>query len=232
MSDLAASTVTRASGSSVRSTARALAGLGVAVATMLSISGLVVLVFFNPLWFDIAQRRAGSDRLTGYPMGEVSRVTDAMISEIYLGPGTFEMTVEGRPVLNPRERSHMADVRAVYGRFLVAVGAGIVVLVGAAIVGRRREWFWRGVAVGSGVLLVVGSIVGAVFVVAFDAAFELFHELFFPAGSFNFDPSEERLVQIFPEQLWVETSTAIAIVGLALSLGMLVLARRRLRTAR
>ena len=51
----------------------------------------------------------------------------------------------------------------------------------------------------------------------------MFHELFFPAGSFLFDPGTDRLVQLFPETFWVETTIAVGavIIGLSLLLGWL-----------
>ncbi|MEO8462065.1 MAG: DUF1461 domain-containing protein [Chloroflexota bacterium] len=99
----------------------------------------------------------------------------------------------------------------------------------AAIIGRRARWFWRGVAAGSGTLVAVGVVVGVALLVAFDATFEILHLLFFKPGSFIFDPRIERLVQIFPEQLWVESFTAVAVVAFTVSLGVLAIALRRLR---
>ena len=49
-------------------------------------------------------------------------------------------------------------------------------------------------------------------VVAFDQAFEVFHELFFAGGTYTFDPATDRLVQLFPIQFWEETTLALGIV--------------------
>ena len=65
-----------------------------------------------------------------------------------------------------------------------------------------------------GVAVVAGGIVAAV---AFDRAFEVFHELFFPGGSYTFDPATERLVQLFPIAFWEETTIAVGAVILLLS---------------
>ncbi len=203
----------------------------VAIGTILAIFAVIVLLFFNPWWVGFEQERAGADLFTGYPMSEVHRVTDAMIAEVYFGPGTFEESVDGQLVLDPRERSHMADVRTVLGRFFLVAGMGIVALAVAGFVARGARWFWRGVAAGSLTLLIVGGVVGVAVTIAFDAAFELFHELLFPAGSFDFNPLTERLVQIFPGQLFDETGIAVAVVGLVLAVGLLILAGRRLRGA-
>lgn len=208
------------------------ASVAVAVATILAIVGLLILLFFNPVWVDLEQRRAGADRLTGYPMSEVRRVTDEMIAEVYLGPGTFAMTVGDEPVLTPRERGHMADVRDVVVRVLAITGLGALALVALRLGLRGGRAFWRGVALGSGVLVATGVIVGGAFAIAFDDAFLLFHRTFFPAGNFTFDPRVDRLIQIFPEPLFVESSIAVAVVGFLLSLAVLLVAGRRLRAGR
>jgi integral membrane protein (TIGR01906 family) len=67
--------------------------------------------------------------------------------------------------------------------------------------------------------LTAGTLVlGVVSAVAFDAAFEVFHEFLFAGGTWTFDPQTDRLVQLFPWQLWFETSLAAGglIVGLSL----------------
>lgn len=78
--------------------------------------------------------------------------------------------------------------------------------------------------------MTVGVVGGVALLVAFDTTFEIFHRLFFKPGSFTFDPRTERLVQIFPEQFWVESFTAVAVVAFALSLGLLAIGMRRLWT--
>jgi uncharacterized membrane protein len=69
-------------------------------------------------------------------------------------------------------------------------------------------------------------VVGLAFTVFFDQAFEIFHRIFFPAGTYTFDPQTEKLVQLFPDQFWAETSLALAVAVLVLSLGVRSGARR------
>ena len=81
--------------------------------------------------------------------------------------------------------------------------------------------------------LAIGTVaVGGAFFVFFDTAFTLFHTLFFAEGTWTFDPATDRLVQLFPYQFWTETSVAIAVVGLALSIGVWAVARRPARPRR
>ena len=71
---------------------------------------------------------------------------------------------------------------------------------------------------------IVGGLAGVLF---FDQAFELFHELFFPAGSYLFDPATEKLVQLFPQAFWVDSTIGVGAVVVALAAGLWWLGRRR-----
>jgi integral membrane protein (TIGR01906 family) len=123
-----------------------------------------------------------------------------------IGPPDFDATVNGQPVLNERERGHMRDVRGVFTRFtVVALLAAAIVVVG--VLTRR----WTAIRNGAIAVAVIVPIVGVVAVLAFEPAFELFHELFFPAGSYTFDPSTDRLVQLFPFSFWSETTVALGV---------------------
>jgi integral membrane protein (TIGR01906 family) len=82
--------------------------------------------------------------------------------------------------------------------------------------------------VGTGGSVLVGGVivVGVAFALFFDQAFEIFHEVFFPPGTYMFDPRTDRLVQLFPDQFWSETTVAIALAVLLLALGVALGARR------
>jgi integral membrane protein (TIGR01906 family) len=199
----------------------------VAISAALAVIGGAVVVFLNPIWVGFEQARTHADRFTGYSLDDVHRVTNAILGELILGPATFLQQVGGVAVFDARERQHLADVRGVLLAFFGLVVIAIAVLIVAAWRARDRPGMWRAVAAGTAVLAGAVVIVGALFAAFFDAAFELFHRLLFPSGSYNFDPSQERLVQLFPEDFWAETSIALAIVILVLSVVVSWLARRR-----
>jgi integral membrane protein (TIGR01906 family) len=203
----------------------------VAIATGIVLVALAGLAFFNMAWVGFEQERARADLWTGWPAAEVRRVTDAVVSEIYLGPGTFAQVVDGEPVFNPRERGHMADVRTAWLAFLALAAVAAIVLAVAWARARDRARFWRAVAAGAAVLAVGTIAVGISFALLFDTAFELFHRLFFAQGSYTFDPRSERLVQLFPYQFWTESTVAIALVVLALAAVAWAGARGRARRA-
>lgn len=78
----------------------------------------------------------------------------------------------------------------------------------------------RGLAIGI-------AFVGTVVVLAFDAAFEVFHRLFFSAGSYTFDPRTDKLGQLFPEAFWSETAAFVGIIAIVAATVAWAIARRR-----
>jgi uncharacterized membrane protein len=84
-------------------------------------------------------------------------------------------------------------------------------------------------------MLVAAGVIGAValglaivFAVAFDAAFLAFHEVFFPPGTYLFEPGS-KLITLFPNGFWFDASLAAgaAIVVSALVVTFIGLSRWR-----
>jgi Protein of unknown function (DUF1461) len=214
--------------------ARRLAGVLVSVATGLLILGAVVLLLLSPLYIHPALDDAGSAAyltaggLAVDPAG-AQGLSDRTVQELFLGPGTFAFPAPGTaaPFYDAAEASHLRDARTVLYGFLLVVAAGAVALVAAFAAARREAWPWRAISRGAGVLAIALGVIGVFAAVAFDQAFTLFHEVFFPGGNWSFDPRTERLVQLYPIPFWERTSTVL--VGTALIVGAVVwwLARRR-----
>ena len=206
---------------------RRILGAVASVATVIVIVGLTVALFFNPLWINFEQERTGVPGFTGYTAEQVREATGSILSDVILGPPEFAVEVNGQPVLDAAERSHMVDVYNVMRIFIGVVGLAVLALVLIVWPNRRRGWAWRAVARGGAALALVGVVIGVAVLFFFDAAFLLFHLVFFPQGNFMFDPRTQRLPLLFPDQFWTETSTAIAIGGFVLALAVTLAARRR-----
>lgn len=203
-----------------------MAAVVAAVTTPCVIVAVAVLLFLNPVWVGFDQNRNNVSGLTGYSPAQVEQITGSILSDLVFGPPNFDVTANGAPVLDLRERSHMADVRTVLLGlgFVALVAAVLLALVGVASRGRR--WFWLAAAAGARVLAVGVIVVGLAFAVFFDQAFSLFHEIFFAPGTYTFDPRTEKLVQLFPDQFWSETSVALAAAVLALAAVVALVGRR------
>ncbi len=211
---------------------RSTASVAVGAATIVSLVGVAIGLFFNPAWVAFEQGRTAAALWTGYPPATLRAVTDAVLREVYVGPGTFAQAVDGVAVFNARERSHMADVHGIVVAFFVLVLVAIAVVVAGGFLARGAGWYWRAVARGAAILAVGAVVVGIAFALAFDQAFSLFHDLLFPSGTWTFDPATDRLVQLFPYDFWTETSVAIAAVGLVLTTATWAFARGRAASRR
>jgi len=214
----------------VRSPLDVLADVWIGLATALTIVALTIPLFLNPAWVGFEQGRAQATAWTGYDQADLTIATNAILSDLVVGPPDFDVTVEGAPVLNERERSHMRDVRGVFSGFFVLA---IVAAVSAVVIALRRRGderlaTWRAVQ-GGALGLIAALIVGAfISFFAFDALFETFHRIFFPGGSYDFDPATDRLVQLFPFQFWNETAIAVGAVSIVIALLVALFAARRL----
>jgi integral membrane protein (TIGR01906 family) len=141
--------------------------------------------------------------------------------------------VQGVSVLNGREQSHMRDVRGVFmGFFALAIVAAVsAIVIAARRRGEERVATWR--AIQGGALGLIASLIVGAFIsfFAFDALFETFHRIFFASGSYGFDPTTDRLVQLFPFAFWNETAIAVGVVSIVIALVVALLAARRLDRA-
>jgi integral membrane protein (TIGR01906 family) len=208
---------------------RIAATIGV-VATPFVIVAVAVFLFLNPIWVSFEQDRSNAAGFTGYTPAQVHTVTGSILSDLVFGPPNFDVTADGTAggpvVLDERSRQHMKDVRSVLMELGAAALIATILLAGAGLFSRGRRWFWRAVSLGAKVLIVGVIVVGGAFAILFEQAFEIFHEIFFPPGTYMFDPAKEKLVQLFPDQFWSETSVALAATVLALGVLVLVIARR------
>ncbi|MFL5687578.1 MAG: TIGR01906 family membrane protein [Chloroflexota bacterium] len=196
-----------------------------ALATAIVIVTLAILPFLSPQWVAFEQGRAQAEAWTGFSSEQLHTATDAILVDLAVG-GDFAVAIDGRPVLNEREQAHMADVRTVFRGLWILAIASVVVLIGAT---RRHDGArtWRAVRAGALGLTVGTVVVGVIGVVAFDQLFSVFHEIFFPAGSYLFDPTTDRLVQLFPFAFWDETALVVGTVIIAMSLVVAFVSGRR-----
>jgi integral membrane protein (TIGR01906 family) len=202
-----------------------LAAILIGLATAIVIVTVAILPFLTPQWVAFEQGRAQSEAWTGFTTDQLRTATNAILSDLVLG-GDFDIAIDGKPVLEAREQSHMRDVRTVFrGLWILAA----ISIVGLVLASRRtdRAGTWRAVRGGAIGLSIGTVVVGVVGLLAFDQLFEIFHEIFFPAGSYDFDPRTDKLVQLFPFDFWQETAIVVGIVIIAISLLVAVVAGRR-----
>ena len=178
----------------------------VAVAAAVTLTGPLAL--FNPWLVSFEQARHAVPERLAVDQAAVDRVTASMLRDLFLD-GEFTTGLDdGEPLLDERERSHMADVGGLV-RTLVLLD---LVAIGGAFVGAwalRRERQRRGRLLVASAAVVGGAalVVALIFAVAFDDAFLAFHRLFFREGTYLFGAGSD-LIRLFPEPFWFELSLA------------------------
>jgi hypothetical protein len=213
--------------------ARRLASIGVASGTGLTIVAAVLLVLTTPLYMHAALDQSQSALYLGAQPATARQLSDLTIHELYLGPGTFAFSwMPGgavQPFYDAAEIQHLQAVHLVlFGFLALAAVSALLLLIGVATV-RDAPWFWRAVGRGAATMGVVFVVVGAFAAVAFDQAFTLFHEIFFPDGDWSFDPATEHLVQLYPTPFWELTAAVLVGGSVLIGAGVWWLARRHAR---
>ena len=124
---------------------------------------------------------------------------------------------DGTPAFGEREILHMADVRGLVGRILLAHAIALGAIV-AAFAGLRalrvRAAFTRGLFLGGGLTLVLAAALGVLMLASFDRFFVQFHEALFAGDSWRFR-STDTLLRLYPDAFWSDFGAALAILTVA-----------------
>jgi integral membrane protein (TIGR01906 family) len=195
------------------------AALGFGLGVVIVLAGPLVL--FNPAFTSLLQERHAVARAFGVPKEEVDRVTSEVLVDLFTD-GDFDAAFAGEPpLLNAREASHMHDVARLVRILAISVGVAAIVAVLAA---RRMRGEPRRVGA---VMLRTAGLIGTAalalaltFAVAFEPAFLAFHAVFFPPGTFLFEPGS-NLITLFPDGFWFDASLA---AGATIFLSALIVA--------
>jgi len=166
------------------------------------------LLLFNVWFTSVLQQRHGVAEAFDTGQAEIDRVTGELLIDVWTD-GSFEAALEpGEPLLDERERSHMRDVSLLVRILgaIVLLSAVIAGVTGAMLGGERRR--------AGRILLVAGGLVGTIaillagtFAVAFEPAFVVFHEIFFPPGTWLFEEGS-NLITLFPQPFWFDAALA------------------------
>ena len=84
-------------------------------------------------------------------------------------------------------------------------------------------------AVAAGIAVAAIGIVAAF---AFEQAFLLFHQVFFPQGNFLFDPATSNLVRLYPDWYWQGITFRIGLSFISVAAAVALAASIALRRAR
>lgn len=209
-------------------------------AIALAVAGLVALtlVVSGPGTYEEIARDGGRETVTFRGPGPRTATVDlatlvALHEEwvAYLTGRRAEQPRSEAAVLTADEQAHMADVRGV---FLAAQAAGVLGALGLAwlvLRARRQRAVARLVRAGAIAAVAGVGLVAVLAAVAFDAAFLLFHRIFFPQGNFLFPPGS-HLLTLYPEAYFYGVTLRIGAAFVAVALALAGVAHASLRFRR
>ncbi|MBI2651096.1 DUF1461 domain-containing protein [Candidatus Woesearchaeota archaeon] len=121
---------------------------------------------------------------------------------------------------NEREKTHFADVKALIEKVLALYYySAIIFLLLLSLqfclsgfdVKKAAKKVFSALALGSILTLLTAFLLFAVANFNFDAAFDIFHNSFFAAGTYTFAPEFEKIVLLYPEKLFLDIFAKIII---------------------
>jgi len=136
---------------------------------------------------------------------------------------------KGQKIFTDSELSHMADVKEVVQRALLAwyiiLGLSVAMLVWFLVMGQwsaMRKAFQAGGWVTFGLI----SALLIFLVVSFDTLFARFHQLFFAEGTWLFDESS-TLIRLFPFVFWRDAFALVLTFTLLVGIFLALIFRKR-----
>ena len=186
----------------------------------------------NSLWlYNYGFQKHGVSQTTGLAQSELEKAATGLISYFNSGEEYISLTVmkdgESFELFNQREVAHLRDVKGLIWLDYWVLLVTLIYTLGYAGVSlfwqRRRHWrrlAW-GVVGGSGIPLALMLAMGLGILLNFDQLFWQFHLLSFTNELWQFDPTRDYQIMLFPQSFWYDVSIfcALATVGLAIILG-------------
>jgi len=120
---------------------------------------------------------------------------------------------------SPGEQRHLRDIHALAvtaTRFFL-ISFIVLLTAGAHLRSADRRLLYCSIASSMGIVSVVGLVLAYLIGSNFDFLFEYFHTLTFKNGDWQFDPTIEKLIVVFPPQLFYSISIGIAAALILLS---------------
>jgi integral membrane protein (TIGR01906 family) len=166
-------------------------------------------ILFTPLYPQVTYRLPGfpPDRY-GFSLEDRlhwSRISiDYLLNNSGIDYLANQQLPDGQPLYNPRELSHMVDVKTLVQKMIVSWDILLVVLVVFALWAWRGKWmpaFLHGLGNGGKITIGIVVLILAGVAISFNALFTGFHEIFFTGDSWLFYYSD-TLIRLFPLPFW------------------------------
>jgi integral membrane protein (TIGR01906 family) len=225
---MAAISSTPARAADARAASLVVGNVLVSIATAIAILGVALLPLLTPLVIHPLLDLGQANLWLGLSPATTHQLSDRTVAELVFGPGAFAFAgASGAPFYTAAEASHLRDARTLLYLFEAVALISLVLVFWSA----RSRGAWTAISRGAGALIVAVVVIGVVGFLAFEPAFELFHEIFFPGGNWAFDPYTSHLVQLYPYVFWEAVSASLGALAIGISLAVWWVARRKARNA-
>lgn len=165
----------------------------------------------------------------------LDEVMDATMSFLRGDRDDLQVTVtidgEEQEFYNEDEISHMTDVRNLFILFIRLRILAILAVIAIVVVffrkfGKQAMSFLGGVYFRT-CLIVFAVVLGFCLLVStdFDKYFTIFHQIFFSQGNWMFDPRTSRMIDIMPEEFFMDIALRIIVTYLVSVVILLVPAK-------
>lgn len=140
-----------------------------------------------------------------------------------------QQLMDGQPLYNERELSHMLDVKIVFQGMVTAWTILLVILAGLGLWAWRGRWmpaFLRALSNGGKLTIGIVVFILAAVAISFDALFTAFHRIFFTGNSWLFYYSD-TLIRLFPLPFWEMGFILVGVLTLAGAALLIWLGRKK-----
>jgi integral membrane protein (TIGR01906 family) len=180
-------------------------------------------LMFKPLYyFDI--KYLNIEDLSGFGKSEIIKNYDYVINYL-LSPKVQEFNLPSIPYSN-HGQIHFKDVKRIFTSIdILFVIAGLVSVFGVVLTLKHKSFYFLKRT--SSMLILLPTILLSAFMVNFNAAFVIFHKIFFRNDYWQFDPELDPIINILPEEFFFHAALLIVIL-LILSIIVLRLLYKKL----
>lgn len=182
-----------------------------------------ITLMFKPLYyFDI--KYLNIEELSGFGKNEIIKNYDYVINYL-LSPKVQEFNLPSIPYSN-HGQIHFNDVKRIFTTLdVLFVLAGLVSALGTVLNLKHRNFHFLKRT--SSMLIFLPTILLSAFMINFNAAFVIFHKIFFRNDYWQFDPELDPIINILPEEFFFHAALLIVIL-LILSIIVLRLLYKKL----
>lgn len=193
--------------------------LAVTVMVFIISAAVIITLEFRPLYYwDIKNLNIAEE--SGYTEEEIRENYDVLI-DYNVSPFQKKLQFPSLPMSEAGE-IHFREVKEIFQIFLkLFIGSGILVLVGAAVKHRKKEFAYLKWA--SVITIAIPAVVGVMVGVFWEKTFVLFHNIMFDNDYWLFDPETDPVINILPDEFFMHCAVmiiAIAAIGAAVCFGL------------